>query len=326
MMRIMEDMQAFNGAQIFTESSEKAIAYLKMHTPLTDWSVSRVIDGEQVHLHVEQDQVLTTGQRVEWEESFCSRMANGAAHVVENSRLDPDYSQLRASALVGAYAGYTISDDRGEMFGVLCGVRTEPLTEKEKIDEELIALISSLLSAQLKLARVADRERRKSELSDALAQTDALTGLLNRRGWDKITGDAQERLDAFGDAVSVAVIDLNGLKEVNDTHGHAVGDVLLQRTAEILRSKSSESCRIARYGGDEFMILANGVTPSQAETYFSEFAEALDAAGISVATGYCAAQPGRTSIDQCIHEADALMYQHKRLRVTRPNGNTANRG
>ncbi|MCZ4135855.1 hypothetical protein BZG24_28690, partial [Escherichia coli] len=105
-------------------------------------------------------------------------------------------------------------------------MRTDPLTEGEIIDEDLVALISSLLSAQLKLARVADRERRNSELSDALAQTDALTGLLNRRGWDKITNDAQERLDAFGDSVSVAVIDLNRLKQVNDSQGHAAGDLL----------------------------------------------------------------------------------------------------
>ncbi|PCC34385.1 GGDEF domain-containing protein [Glutamicibacter sp. BW77] len=311
MTRVAEDTQKFNGAQIFTDSSEQAIAYLKAHTPLTDWSVSRVIDGEQVHLHVEPDQLLTTGQRVEWEESLCSRMANGAAHVVGNTRLDPDYSSMRFSAKVGAYAGYTLKDDRDEMFGVLCGVRTDPLTEEEKIDEELVALISSLLSAQLKLARVADRERRNSELSDALAQTDALTGLLNRRGWDKITSDAQERLEAFGDAVSVAVIDLNGLKVVNDIQGHVAGDDLLQRTGEILRNKSTESCRVARYGGDEFMILANGVSPSQTESYFSAFTDALEDAGISVAMGHCSAQPGRTNVEQCIAEADALMYRQK---------------
>lgn len=311
MTRMAKDAQVFNGAQIFTDSAEQAISYLKKHTPLTDWSVSRVIDGEQVHLHVQPDQLLKTGQRVEWEESLCSRMANGAAHIVENTQEDPDYSCMRLSAEVGAYAGYTINDDRGEMFGVLCGVRTDPLTEGEKIDEELVALISSLLSAQLKLARVADRERRNCELSDALAQTDALTGLLNRRGWNKIVGDAQERLDAFGDSVSVAVIDLNGLKQVNDSQGHAAGDLLLQRAGEILRGKSTESCRVARYGGDEFMILANGVAPSQTEAYFSVFKESLEEAGIPAAIGFYSAQPGSTNIDQCIAAADALMYQQK---------------
>ncbi|WP_083586727.1 GGDEF domain-containing protein [Glutamicibacter sp. 0426] len=322
MTRIAKDAQLFNGAQIFTDSAEHAISYLKRHTPLTDWSVSRVIDGEQVHLHVQQGQLLKTGQRVEWEESLCSRMARGAAHVVENTQLDPDYSRMRSSAKVGAYAGYTINDDRDEMFGVLCGVRTDPLTEGEIIDEDLVALISSLLSAQLKLARVADRERRNSELSDALAQTDALTGLLNRRGWDKITNDAQERLDAFGDSVSVAVIDLNGLKQVNDSQGHAAGDLLLQRTGEILRGKSTESCRVARYGGDEFMILANGVAPSQTEAYFSVFKEALEEARIPAAMGFYSAQPGSTNIDQCIAAADALMYEQKYQRRVRSNNNS----
>ena len=301
-----------NGAQSFTESAERVVAYLNVHTPLTDWSVSRVTNGEQIHVHVYHDQLLETGDRVDWSESFCSRMAAGATHIVRNSRSDPNYSDLEAAKRVGAYAGYTIGDDRGEMFGVLCGVRPDPLLDEENIDEQLVHLLSELLSTQLVLSRGIDRERRRIELTEALAQTDALTGLLNRRGWDAIVTDAQERLDSFGDPVAVAVIDLDGLKILNDTEGHAAGDALLKRAADVLRSVGSTSTHIARYGGDEFTILANGVVPSQAATEFAVFSQALVEAGVLASLGYAAAEPGLVSVQQAITFADQMMYSVKR--------------
>lgn len=306
-----EDGLPLNGAQAFSESSERVVAYLNAHTPLADWSVSRVVHGEQVHVHVHQDQLLSTGARVAWKESFCSRMASGAAHVVRDSRIDPDYSDLGASEYVGAYAGYTISDDRGEMFGVLCGVRSEPLADDEQLDEQLLKLFSELLSTQLELARGIDRERRRIELSEALANTDALTGLLNRRGWDAMVADAQERLVSFGDAVAVAVVDLNGLKQVNDTQGHTAGDELIIRAAQTLKEAGGASCHVARYGGDEFMILANGVVPSQAATFFEAFETALASAGVAASCGFAAAEPGLASLADCLSEADRMMYQRK---------------
>lgn len=303
---------AVNGAQAFTNSAERVVQYLNAHTPLPDWSVSRVTQGEQIHVHVHHDQLLETGTRVDWNESFCSRMAAGAAHVVRDSRVDPNYNDLSAAASVGAYAGYTISDDRGELFGVLCGVRPNPLREGEHIDEELLELLTELLSSQLELSRAIDRSRRDISVAEALTNSDALTGLLNRRGWDNIVADAQERIDAFGDPVAVAFLDLDDLKMVNDTQGHAAGDELLVRTADALRAASTPASHIARYGGDEFVILANGVTPSQIEDTFEVFRTALAQAQVRASVGYAAAEPGRITIEEAIETADMMMYERKR--------------
>lgn len=303
-----------NGAQLFTDSSERVVAYLNVHTPLTDWSVSRVTGGDQVHLHVHHDQLLDVGDRVAWTESFCSRMAAGAKHVVRNSRADPEYSDLETAETVGAYAGYTIGDDRDGIFGVLCGVRSAPLREDEGVDERLLSLLSELLTTQLALSRHVDRERRSLELAEALAQTDALTGALNRRGWDRVVADAQERLDAFGDPVAVAVIDLDGLKALNDTHGHAAGDAMIVRAADALRAVSTPASHVARYGGDEFMILSNGIAPSRLEAGFGAFARALSDAGVGASIGLAAAEPGIVSVAAAIAAADVRMYAHKRER------------
>lgn len=302
----------FNGAQSFTESASRVVNYLNAHTPLTDWSVSRVTRGEQVHVHVHHDHVLAIGDRINWNESFCSRMAAGAAHVVRNSRADPQYSDLDVAERVGAYAGYTISDDRGEMFGVLCGVRPNPLLDDEELDEQLVRLLSELLSTQLELSRSIDRERRRIELAEALAHSDALTGVLNRRGWDTIVADAQERINGFGDPVAVAVIDLNGLKALNDTEGHVAGDALIKRAADALRGACTEASHVARYGGDEFVVLANGVVPSEAAAQFAVFSAALARAGVSAALGFAAAEPGLVTLEQALATADEMMYRQKR--------------
>lgn len=301
-----------NGAQSFTESARRVVDYLNVHTPLTDWSVSRVTRGEQIHVHVHHQQLITAGDRVDWDDSFCSRMAGGAAHVVRDSRADPNYSGLRASERVGAYAGYTIGDDRGEMFGVLCGVRPSPLREGEEVDERLVRLLSEMLSTQLVLSRGIDRERRRIELSEAAAHTDALTGLLNRRGWDRIVADAQERLTGFGDSVGVAVIDLDGLKAINDSEGHAAGDALIKRAADALLRACSAAGHVARYGGDEFVVLANGVVPARAEEEFEVFSKALAAAGVRASLGFAAAEPGRMGLDEALSVADRMMYRNKR--------------
>lgn len=300
------------GAESFTKSVERVVSYLNANTPLTDWSVSRVTRGEQIHVHVHHDEVLEVGDRVNWDESFCSRMAAGASHIVRNSRLDPNYSDLEASEQVGAYAGYSISDDRGEMFGVLCGVRVAPLSDEETIDEHLVRLFSDLLSSQLELARGVDRERRRIEMSETLAYTDALTGLLNRRGWDRLVHDAQERISGFGDPVAVAVIDLDNLKSVNDIEGHAAGDKLLQRASEALLGACTAASHVARFGGDEFVVLANGVVPSRVDEDFAVFVNALAQAGIEASIGYAAAEPGLVTVVDALAVADGNMYQAKR--------------
>ncbi|MEJ6490124.1 GGDEF domain-containing protein [Leucobacter sp. USCH14] len=304
-------MEELNGAASFTQSAERVVAYLNEHTPLTDWSVSRVTNGEQIHVHVHHDHVLSVGDRIAWNESFCSRMSAGAAHIVPDSRLDPQYSDLSVAERVGSYAGYTIRDDDGALFGVLCGVRETPLAEGETIDEELIRLLSELLSSQLELSRGIDRERRSIAIADALAHTDALTGLLNRRGWDRVLADAQERVDAFGDPVSVAIIDLNGLKRVNDTLGHLAGDRLLTRAARALEAAATQAHRVARIGGDEFAILANGVTARAVTDHFATFAAELERAGVSAAVGAAAAAPGLATLADAVAAADREMYSRK---------------
>jgi diguanylate cyclase (GGDEF)-like protein len=124
-----------------------------------------------------------------------------------------------------------------------------------------------LLAAPIGLIRLLARDRVEQleaavSLSTAYsevqaeARVDALTGLANRRAWEEALEDASRRL-ADGTAVSVMVLmaDLDGLKYVNDTHGHEAGDELIRSMAQALRAALPQAAATARLGGDEFGAL-----------------------------------------------------------------------
>lgn len=310
---LVSDSEQPNGAKLFTQSAERIIDYLSVHTPFTDWSVSRVTRDEQIHVHVHhRHKLLTSGDHVAWKESFCHRMLGGAAHIVRDSSTDSNYSDLKAAGEVGAYAGYAIGDDHGELFGVLCGVRQAPLRVDEEIDGQLVNLFSELLATQLALSLGIERERRRNAQAEALAHLDALTGLLNRRGLENIMADAQEKIEAFGDSVAVAILDLDDLKAFNDSQGHAAGDNLIKRAAEALVSAGNEDCHIARFGGDEFVILLNGIGAAQAGNEFDVFARSLADAGVRASLGFATAELGRKTVQEAMVAADRMMYESKR--------------
>jgi two-component system cell cycle response regulator len=103
-------------------------------------------------------------------------------------------------------------------------------------------------------ARVRAALRMKAS-RDALAGTDALTGLLNRRGLDARAAEAVALAQRHGRPLACLMLDLDHFKRVNDTHGHAAGDAVLQETAARLIGVSRVSDVVGRYGGEEFTLL-----------------------------------------------------------------------
>lgn len=116
---------------------------------------------------------------------------------------------------------------------------------------ELIARIKAVLRD--KNAREAAEE--KARTYRVMAITDPLTGVANRRYFESRFKEEIARASRYGFVLSCAVIDGDGFKEINDAHGHAAGDRVLQAVADVLRNNVREVDIIARYGGDEFVIL-----------------------------------------------------------------------
>ncbi len=155
------------------------------------------------------------------------------------------------------------------------------------------------------------------------ATTDELTGLVNRREFERECEDALLMADRFGTGVCVMLIDLNGFKQINDSMGHQFGDVVLKACAERLVHAVRETDVGGRWGGDEFVILLPGL---EAGTAVRNSAERISAglsrtpvAGDVYITGSVGAAlyPRHgTTLDELMRSADMAMYGAKTSGVT----------
>jgi diguanylate cyclase (GGDEF)-like protein len=106
--------------------------------------------------------------------------------------------------------------------------------------------------------------RRSEDALQQLAATDPLTGLANRRAWDDELARLVRAAAAGGEPFVTAIVDLDLFKQVNDAHGHAVGDAVLRATADGLRRAIRRGDTAARLGGDEFGLLLSGLQADRA--------------------------------------------------------------
>ena len=116
---------------------------------------------------------------------------------------------------------------------------------------ELVARVR----AALRMSKLQTELKQSNEELSKLALTDGLTGLLNRRSFDSQLEDEIWRARRFGHSLGLMIFDLDRFKSVNDTYGHAQGDVVLQAFAEVLMNSSRRVDKVARFGGEEFALL-----------------------------------------------------------------------
>jgi diguanylate cyclase (GGDEF)-like protein len=164
-------------------------------------------------------------------------------------------------------------------------------------------------------------DKRKIAELDQLATRDSLTGLFNRRRFEQELDAQLARAARHGIPGVLALIDLDKFKEVNDTFGHAAGDVLLRAAADALRSLSSPSDVAARLGGDEFAVLVPHADPSSALAYAEEIHDRLARQAVAfegtmitieASVGIAAFPLHGTSADALLAAADTALYQAKR--------------
>lgn len=179
------------------------------------------------------------------------------------------------------------------------------------------------------LREAADRTRREHDLLDALAHTDALTGLANRRGLERALTwplhPTQSAHAAAADATLSALylLDLDGFKQVNDELGHEAGDLVLVTVAHRLREVTRQADVLARLGGDEFVVLAHGLKTRDdalklGRKLLGQFEQPqllgdgrLQRVGATI--GYSLAAGPVRDPAAWLREADAAMYAGKQL-------------
>ena len=128
--------------------------------------------------------------------------------------------------------------------------------------EEVLSMLSKIMSANQELQqRLDDTEKRLEsqtvQISSYLteARTDGLTGLLNRRAFDKCTDELFASWMGKKQQFSLGLIDIDHFKQINDTHGHPAGDAVLKQVAQLIQTELRDAACVARYGGEEFGVL-----------------------------------------------------------------------
>jgi len=155
-----------------------------------------------------------------------------------------------------------------------------------------------------------------------LALTDELTGLYNRRGFMALAERQLKVGRRSGRGMLLFVMDVNRLKQINDSFGHFEGDRALKRTAEALEETFRDSDVVARLGGDEFAVLAIEASGHSEATIKTRLFECLKSMSgehyeISLSLGVARFDPrNRSSIEELMAKADRAMYVQKRQRST----------
>jgi len=156
-------------------------------------------------------------------------------------------------------------------------------------------------------------DRNRSMLLDQLqdiALTDELTGLPNRRRWQDDLDRELARARRSGNGLCVAMVDLDGFKAFNDEHGHQAGDSVLRTTAEAWSEVLRATDMLARYGGDEFLLLLPDCPVDEALTVISRLRTATPAE-LTCSIGLTASA-GEDAPERVLSRADAALYDAKR--------------
>lgn len=178
-------------------------------------------------------------------------------------------------------------------------VSAQDITERRQAEEELRSLTATLTEQAIR---------------------DPLTGLANRTLLEERLRAALTRDGRTGLSTALLFLDLDGFKAVNDRHGHATGDRVLQAIAQRLASAVRPSDTVARVGGDEFVVLVEGATDETVRLLVTRLEQAVAGAGptldlkVGVSVGVAVSTAGETEPMTLLQAADAAMYVVKAAR------------
>ena len=216
----------------------------------------------------------------------------------------------------------------GTMYGL---TRWDPVYYPATLELIRFELLAGCLPVLVYVAHqlVQWRERLRSQREDLakalavvqqLATRDTLTGLLNRRHMQDQLDEGVKRQQTQGETFAVALIDLDHFKAINDLHGHGVGDEVLIRFAQAAQAVLRETDTLARWGGEEFLILCLDTPPAQVREMLLRLQETLThlpmsepiaSLRVTFSAGISLHGPQAT-LDQTLERADAALYEVKR--------------
>ncbi|MEW5864212.1 MAG: diguanylate cyclase [Pseudomonadota bacterium] len=231
------------------------------------------------------------------------------------------------SSSTGAYSArvseYARRIQEAKDLAGLAGLVSELLADTRGMQTDLVRSREELVEArrrvQAQQARIAELEKQLETVA-SLVREDALTGALNRRGLEEAFSAECARAERRGEPLSLAVLDLDDFKALNDRLGHQAGDAALAHLARVARTALRPTDIVTRYGGEEFVILLPGSAGEEAARIVMRVQHALtrhllrhneEKVLITFSAGVAERRPGETR-EALIARADTAMYEAKR--------------
>ena len=261
------------------------------------------------------------------------RMTAWDLAILDRRLPDGDGIELCAELRAKAPQGYILmltgeSSEQDKLEGFQRGA-DDYVTKPFQLDELMARIRAGLRIVELQKALIASNRR----LED-LSLTDGLTNLRNRRAFDEEMATRFEEVRRYQRPLSVAVIDVDHFKSVNDAHGHDTGDGVLRTLAEVIERETRAMDFVARYGGEEFAVILPETQLADAILVADKLRGAVASAGLhntTISIGVAGVpHSGLTSAAELVRAADLALYRAKkngrnrveaeRRTATRPEG------
>ena len=208
----------------------------------------------------------------------------------------------------------------GSFFGALCALGAAGtaqydthVAQAQRIADVLASVLAAEWEARSATER-ADQQARRADRAVAEALIDPLTGVADRRGWDRAMETEERRRRRYGGHASVIVVDVDDLAGLNRSQGHLSGDLCLRMVADTLDEASRDSDTVARVGDDEFALLALDCDDAQVRVVVSRLRRALAQQGIGASVGGASRRAG-VGLAAAWAEAEGVLETDKARRA-----------
>jgi len=184
-----------------------------------------------------------------------------------------------------------------------------------RVAEAGLLALAALMLLTLVLARPLLRAFRWTEEQASEARIDSLTGLANRRAVEEILAAEIARAERFKHQLAVVLLDLDHFKDINDSFGHAAGDVMLRAVSRLLTSLARQGDTVARWGGEEFVVVLPETDLQGAQRFAERLRRTIEAHAVgdmrtSASCGVATMLP-EDSVEELLGAADQALYQAK---------------
>jgi diguanylate cyclase len=309
----------FGDFATFGEAAAGVMDMLNAVHGLDAWFVTRIRVDEWIVTHLRGQSEFSRGDALPVSLDARARLLHGERPKTNAETELEALEDRRGEPAAVAEHAYVCAPliVRDEYFGALCGLDTRAVRPDDAGESPALTAAARVLSTILRSELDAEELVRRAERAESEALIDGLTGLFNRRGFDRLLEREEARAERYSHPATVFIMDVDGLKRRNDAEGHAAGDALLRSVADAIRSVVREHDVAARCGGDEFAVLAVESDAADAPGLYERFETAFAATGVMLSIGV-AFRERVGGLRSAVDRADAAMYERKAERSAKP--------